>query len=152
MNFQTINPILIRKGRLRPPIGFVLPKSFHDYAPGYVLLTKMCYCSQLYGRFQQKYETPYTAARRRGAAVARRNSMLLLCELESLLWQFDKWIVCPTRFVSAIVWCLLIDDLSHIISRLSVLLELACLLPASQPDILASQCSKYAALRHLTSL
>ena len=54
--------------------------------------------------------------------------------------------------MSAIVWCLLIDDLSHIISRLSVLLELACLLPASQPDILASQCSKYAALRHLTSL
>ena len=53
--------------------------------------------------------------------------------------------------MSAIVWCLLIDDLSHIISRLSVLLELACL-PASQPDILASQCSKYAALRHLTSL
>ena len=29
--------------------------------------------------------------------------------------------------MSAIVWCLLIDDLSHIISRLSVLLELACL-------------------------
>ena len=143
MNFQTVIPILIRKGRLRPPIGFALPKS---------LLTKTCYCSQLYGRFQQKYETPYTAARRRGAAAARRNSMLLLCELESLLWQFDKWIVCPTRFVSAIVWCLLIDDLSHIISRLSVLLELACLLPASQPDILASQCSKYAALRHLTSL
>ena len=28
--------------------------------------------------------------------------------------------------MSAIVWCLLIDDLSHIISRLSVLLELAC--------------------------
>ena len=130
MNFQTINPILIRKGRLRPPIGFVLPKS---------LLTKTCYCSQLYGRFQQKYETPCTAARRQGEA--RRNSMLLLCELESLLWQFDKWIVCPTRFVSAIVWCLLIDDLSHIISRLSVLLELACLLPASQPDILASQCT-----------
>ena len=68
MNFQTINPILIRKGRLRPPIGFVLSKSFHDYAHGYVLLTKTCYCSQLYGRFQQKYETPYTEARRRGAA------------------------------------------------------------------------------------
>ena len=28
--------------------------------------------------------------------------------------------------MSAIVWCLLIDDLSHIISRLFVLLELTC--------------------------